>query len=333
MGRLKKEIFLPLYHKKGSFVMKKEFSLPSGLYTLSVVTWEPEDTAPKGVVQIVHGISEHIERYHDFALFLTAQGFLVTGCDLPGHGKTAQGPDEMGFFAPSKGWQKVTDALYDLAQYTKNTYEGLPFFLLGHSMGSFLVRTMMIRWPDLAAGYLLSGTGQPPAAALRSGLGMTKFARVIHGVRSRRQWVSDLTMGSYNLAFHPARTDHDWLSRDPQVADRYEADPLCGFLPTVSLFRDLLDGLNFIGNPKYIARIDPDIPVFIFSGEHDPVGERGFGVRRVHERFLEAGCQKVTLKLYPEGRHEMLNETNAQDVYGDVLDFLTGVLEAKDDLS
>ena len=310
--------------------MKKEARLPflEGRFHLHVIHWIPDQTPYKAVIHLVHGISEYLNRYEDFATYLTAHGFVVVGCDLPGHGLSAPGPEDYGYFAPKDGWRLVTRALLELADSIQEEYPDLPFFLMGHSMGSFLVRTMMIDRPNLARGVILSGTGQLRAKTLAIGSKMTGLAVRAWGPRARSRRIEHLSTGSYHRQFDPFRTVADWISRDPAVVDRYLADPLCTFRPTVSLFRDIIDGLRYIGDHSRIARMNPNIPYLIFSGDHDPVGENGEGVRRVFYAFIRAGFTSVRLKLYPEGRHEMLNELNRDEVYEDVLAWLNKYLEA-----
>ena len=309
--------------------MKKErlYTTSDGTFTLHTIGWLPDDQSPRAVLQIVHGISEYMDRYDDFATYLMLHGIIVIGCDLPGHGKTATCSDDYGYFADKDGWTLVVRALNDLASSLKQSCPHLPFFLMGHSMGSFLVRTMMIDYPDLANGVILSGTGQPQDRLLRSGLAITNFSVRLLGPRARNKGIEQLAMGAYNRQFAPSRTTADWISRDTVVVDRYTADPLSNFLPTVSLFRDLLEGLIYIGDSNNHNTLNQETPVFIFSGDQDPVGENGVGVRRVVHALHQAGCHNIQLKLYPNGRHEMLNELNRQEVYVDILTWLNKQIE------
>jgi len=310
--------------------MRKEARLPflAGRFHLHVIHWIPDEIPCRGVIHLVHGISEYINRYEDFATYLNGHGFVVVGCDLPGHGLTAPGPEDYGYFAPKDGWKLVTQALLELADSIQDEYPDLPFFLMGHSMGSFLARTMMIDRPNLAQGVILSGTGQLRAKTVTFGSSVTNFAVRTWGPRARSRRIERMSTGSYHRQFDPFRTVADWISRDPEVVDRYLEDPLCTFLPTVSLFRDIIDGQRYIGDHRNIARMNPNIPYLIFSGDHDPVGERGEGVRRVFYALIRAGFTSVRLKLYPEGRHEMLNEINRGEVYEDILAWLNKYQEA-----
>ena len=302
----------------------QELSYPSsdGVHTVRGRVWLPEGE-PRGVVQIVHGVAEHVGRYDEAARFLADRGFLVCGEDHLGHGLTA-GAGELGFFAPKNGWDLVTRDVRRLRELAGERYPGVPYFLLGHSMGSFLTRTYLIRWPGTVDGAILSGTGQEPAPLVAFGRGAAGMLCALRGPRHVSGLIYQLSLGAYNRKFRPNRTSGDWISRDPEQVDAGLRDPLCSFRPTVSLFRDMMKGLQFIADPKNLARMDPDTPVYFFSGDQDPVGSMGRGVRRVEAMFRAAGCREVTVRLYPGGRHEMLHELNRQQVLDDLLAWLEG---------
>ena len=298
----------------------REFTYPSsdGVHQIHAAEWTPDITEPRGVVQLVHGISEYILRYAPFAEYLARYGFIVVGDDHLGHGKTASGPEEYGFIAEQDGWTHMADDVRALRVLTGEKYPGLPYFLLGHSMGSFLARTYLIRWPGTLTGAILSGTGQEPAPTVALG----KFLTGIGNPRKVNKLVNSLSLGAYNKKFAPNRTSADWISRDEQIVDAYVADPLCSFVPTAGMNHDMMGGLQFIAGKENLSRMDKDTPVYFFSGDKDPVGGMGEGVRKVCGSFRDAGVKDVTLKLYPGGRHEMLNETNRDEVYADVLSWL-----------
>ena len=208
-------------------------------------------------------------------------------------------------------------------------FPGLPYFILGHSMGSFLTRTYLIRWPGTVTGAVLSGTGQEAGALVAFGQKLSALLCRIKGPDYVSPLVYQLSLGNYDRAFRPNRTDSDWLSRDQDSVDAFLADPLCGFQPTVGMFRDMLGGIRYIGDPVNAVRMDQYTPVLFLSGDHDPVGSMGRGVRRVEKLFREAGCRDVTVKLYPGARHEILNETNRAEVQQDLLDWLEKKLPQK----
>ena len=302
----------------------REFTFPSsdGEHQVHAVEWLPEGAAPKAVLQLVHGISEYILRYDDFARFLASHGVAVVGSDHLGHGGTARGREEYGFLAQKNGWDYLARDVHTLRELMGKRYPGLPYFLMGHSMGSFVARTYLIRWPGTLSGCILSGTGQEPPALVAAGKGIASLLCRIKGPRSRSKLVTNLSTGAYNKKFAPTRTGADWISRDTAVVDAYVADPMCRFAPTVGMFRDMMGALQFIADRGNLAAMDPDTPVYLFSGGQDPVGGMGSGVRKVFGFFQSAGVKDLSMKLYPGARHEMLNELERDQVYRDVLAWL-----------
>ncbi|MGN1002689.1 MAG: lysophospholipase [Oscillospiraceae bacterium] len=286
------------------------------------------DGPVRGVVQIAHGIAEHVERYDRFAAFLAENGFVVVANDHLGHGQSMKDPADQGFFAENGGWEVVVGDMRRLCRLTSDEFPGLPYFLFGHSMGSFLSRTFIIRFPELLDGVILSGTGQQLPAVVTGGRLVSSLEIRRHGRRYVSDRLDKLAFGSYNKAFAPARTPYDWLSRDTEQVDKYAADPLCGFKATAGLFSDMMGGIRFVSDPKNLPRMRKELPVFFLSGDKDPVGDQGKGVLRAYNGFLKAGMKDVTLKLYPGGRHEMLNELNYQEVQQDVLVWLESKLPA-----
>lgn len=309
----------------------EEFFFPSsdGRHRVHALRWLPENRKPRGALQLVHGISEYIGRYAPFAAWLADNGFLVVGHDHLGHGQTAGAPGELGFLSPQNGWHHLVEDVHTLRVLTEEQVPNLPYFLLGHSMGSFVVRTYLIDYPGTVDGCILSGTGQESPAVLFFGRLAAKLIRRVRGPKSISRFLTALTLGSYNAGFRPTRTGADWISRDTDVVDAYVADPLCRFVPTTGMFLDMTDGLLYISSPENLARMDPRTPVYLFSGRDDPVGGKGEGVQTVDSFFRVAGCRDHTVRLYPGGRHEMLNEINREEVYQDILDWLETHLPQK----
>lgn len=297
-----------------------DFTFPStdGRNELHVRRCDP-DGAPRGVVQIAHGIAEYAARYDDFTAFLAANGFVVVADDHLGHGQSVQSEDDLGFFAEQHGWELAVGDMRRLFELMRREFPALPYFLFGHSMGSFLSRTYLIKYPDGLTGCVLSGTGQQPGVMVMGGKLMSAREVKKNGPRFRSLSLNKLAFGSYNKAFEPRRTDVDWLSRDNAVVDQYVADPLCGFVATAKLMNDMMGGIEYNQKAENLARMNKALPVYFMSGDMDPVGANGKGVRQAAESFKKAGMQDVTVKLYPQGRHEMLNELNKQEVYADVL--------------
>ena len=306
------------------------FRFPScdGQHQIFSRQWTPEHGEPRGVVQLIHGVSEHIDRYAHVARFLTEHGFVAVGNDHLGHGRTAQGPDEYGFFSEKNGWRNVAGDVRRLRVLMGKKYPDLPYFILGHSMGSFLARTYLIDWPGTVTGAILSGTGQEPPHLLSLGWHIANTACRTRGQRSHSKLVERFSFENYNKQFAPVRTRADWISRDEGVVDAYLADPMCSFLPTSGMFRDMMEGLDYISQKGTLAQMDPSTPVLIFSGDRDPVGGNGKGVRKVADFFRRAGCTDLTVHFYPGGRHEMMNEINRDEVLSDLLAWLEGHLEA-----
>ena len=298
----------------------QEFYFPSsdGVHSVHVQEWLPEGQ-PRAVVQLVHGIAEHVARYDHLARFLTAHGYYVCGDDHLGHGKTAAGPDELGYTSEQDGWTHMVDDLHALRRLTGEKYPGIPYLLLGHSMGSFLSRTYLIRYPGDVDACALSGTGQQAPALVAFGALFAKLERARLGSHGRSALIQKLCFGAYNNQFKPVRTPNDWISRDDAVVDAYNADPFCQFWPTVTLFGDMMGGIKLIAAPDNLSKMDKATPVYFFSGALDPVGDSGKGVQRAYQSFLNAGCQDVSIHLYPNGRHEILNELNREEVYSDLL--------------
>ena len=298
------------------------FYFPScdGQHRCHAQEWLPESPI-RAVVQIVHGVSEHIGRYDRIAHFLNDHGILVCGEDHLGHGKTAV-KGEYGYFAKKGGWELVTGDVRKLRQIQGEKYPGAPYFLLGHSMGSFLTRTYLCRYPGELSGAILSGTGQEPPALVAAGKAAAGVLCALKGGNRVSPLIYKLSLGAYNEKFKPNRTRADWISRDEKEVDRYLADPLCTFSMSTAMFRDMMGGLQYISDPKVLSRMDPHTPVYLFSGEDDPVGAMGKGVEKVHGFFQSHGTKDLTLKLYPGGRHEMFNELNREEVYQDLLHWL-----------
>ena len=285
------------------------------------------DAAPRAVIQIEHGIAEHINRYDDFASFLAENGFVVVGDDHLGHGQTIANPEEQGFFAEENGWDYVVRDMDTLRDLMHREYPDLPYIFFGHSMGSFLTRTYLIRHPDKYDAAIISGTGQQSKALVFAGWAASQLMVKSKGAHADGQQLNDMAFGSYCKRIPDARTPFDWLSRDPENVDKYIADPLCGFVAKVSLYRDMMSGIRFIGNQKNVDKMNKDAPIYFMSGEEDPVGDYGVGVEKAYKAFCDAGVKDVMIRLYPGGRHEMLNEINRADVYRDILKWINSKMD------
>ena len=280
------------------------------------------DAEPRAIVQIIHGIAEYIDRYDEFMSFLADNGIIAVGTDHLGHGKSIESDEQTGFFAYDNGWDYVVRDEEVLRLAMHENYPELPIIVFGHSMGSFMTRTLLIRYPDAFNAAIISGTGNQGAALVNGGLFMGNLVTGLKGAHHYSKILNNLAFGSYNKIYENPKTEYDWLSRDEANVQKYIDDPLCGFIPTCSLFRDMMTGVKFITNKKNLTAMNKDMPVYFMSGDMDPVGECGKGVQKAYNNFLEAGMKDVSIKLYPGGRHEMLNEINKDEVYSDILTWL-----------
>ena len=280
------------------------------------------DAEPRAIVQIIHGIAEYIDRYDEFMSFLADNGIIAVGTDHLGHGKSIESEEQTGFFAYDNGWDYAVRDEEVLRLAMHENYPELPIIVFGHSMGSFMARTLLIRYPDAFNAAIISGTGNQGAALVNGGLFMGNLVTGLKGAHHYSKFLNNLAFGSYNKIYDNPKTEYDWLSRDEANVQKYIDDPLCGFIPSCSLFRDMMTGVKFITNKKNLTAMNKDMPVYFMSGDMDPVGECGKGVQKAYNNFLEAGMKDVSIKLYPGGRHEMLNEINKDEVYTDILAWL-----------
>lgn len=280
------------------------------------------DAEPRAIVQIIHGIAEYIDRYDEFMSFLAENGIIAVGTDHLGHGKSIENEEQTGFFAYENGWDYVVRDEEVLRLAMHENYPELPIIVFGHSMGSFMTRTLLIRYPDAFNAAIISGTGNQGAALVNGGLFMGNLVTGLKGAHHYSKFLNNLAFGSYNKIYENPKTEYDWLSRDEANVQKYIDDPLCGFIPSCSLFRDMMTGVKFITNKKNLTAMNKDMPVYFMSGDMDPVGECGKGVQKAYNNFLDAGMKDVSIKLYPGGRHEMLNEINKDEVYADILAWL-----------
>ena len=294
---------------------KTDFTFLSsdGKTRLHGIAWVPEDVTPVAVLQLVHGVAEYIGRYDDFARFLNSHGVIVVGHDHLGHGLSLPEGGTPVYFGDGNTWNTPVDDIYVLHTKLKEQYPHLPLLLMGHSMGSFLSRTYLIRYPGTVKAAVIMGTGWQPRAAITGGLAVANAVAAVAGESATSDLVTELAFGSYNKLFAPNRTKVDWLSADESNVDDYIADPLCGADATVGLFRQMLHGLRFNQRQSNLRRMDADTPVLFVAGDKDPVGSCGKGVIQSCEAFRAAGVRDCTLKLYPGLRHEILNEKPQRD--------------------
>ncbi len=303
------------------------FLSTDGKTQLHGMRWEPDGGSVRAVLQICHGVAEHIARYDAFARYLNGLGIAVVGHDHLGHGLSLPEGGTPVYFGESNTWNTVVDDIYVLHQRIRLWYPDVPLCIMGHSMGSFLTRTYLIRYPGTVKAAIIMGTGWQPKAVIVGGMAVAKAVGAVVGENGTSDLVTNLAFGAYNKLFAPNRTSCDWLSADEGNVDAYMADPLCGADATVGLFRQMLSGIRFNQKLSNLRQMDPRIPVLFVAGEKDPVGDCGNGVRRTYQEFRRAGVQDCTLKLYPGLRHEILNEkAQQQQIFEDIGQWLTSKL-------
>ena len=298
--------------------MRTDFWYDSkGAGKIHACRWTPEGQ-PKAVVQIVHGIAEFVERYDDFANFLTGHGIAVVGEDHMGHGQSINGDGIQGYF--HGGWFTAIEDTMQLMRDTMEAYPGVPYILFGHSMGSFMARTILCKYP--ASGIhaaIICGTGWQPSFALPALIKVVEGICKKTGETNPNETLQGMVFGSYNKKVEHPRTTFDWLTRDAKIVDDYIAHPLCGFTASCGLLREMMKGIHYIQQKNNLAAMNKDLPVFFIAGGDDPVGPYGKGVQKCADTFVSVGMTDVKTKIYPLCRHEILNEINKEEVYEDVL--------------
>ncbi len=294
------------------------FDSATGLCKIHFYMYTPEK--PKAVLMLSHGMCEYIERYEDFAEFLCKNDIAFCGHDHIGHGKSVSSEDMLGFFGSERGYINMVRDIHRMAQLVRMQFPGVPRFLLGHSMGSFLARIYISKYRDGWRGVILTGT----AGGISGSVPLRRFIDLAlhnHGELYRLKFGTRLAFGIFNLRTENHRTKDDWLSRDDENVDRYLADPKCNFMFTTAGYRDLLNALHSCNSRAVIENTPKNVPILFLSGGMDPVGEYGSGVRSAARKYLDCGCN-VTLRIYREARHELLFELNKKEVYEDILEFM-----------
>ena len=290
---------------------------------LNVLVCLPEGR-PRAVLQMTHGMVEYIGRYEELARFLAGQGIAAVGHDHLGHGGTAATKEDYGYFGRPDGNRLLLDDIFAVTRWAKAlpALAGLPWFLLGHSMGSFYARQYLCEHGGELSGAILMGTGWQPRAAALAGRALCHLLATFKGWHYRSKLVDGMAFGSYNRSFAPARTSKDWLNRDGREVDRYLADERCSFRFTLNGYDSLFTGLARLCDKRLLAQVPKDLPLLFLSGADDPVGSRGKGVERAAQSLRDAGVRHIAVKLYPAARHELLLELNRQEVFADIQAFM-----------
>ena len=302
---------------------KEEFYIKSrnGKDQLYCNHWMAEGQT-KAVVQIVHGMVEHIQRYDSFARFLIEHQIAVIGHDHLGHGYSVKEPDDFGYFSDKDGSNVVIRDMYQVTRYARKRYPGIPIILLGHSMGSFFTRKYMTVFGNRINGVILLGTGYHGFVEAAAGRTLADVIGKIKGRHYRSQLLYKLMLGSMNRRIETVRTPYDWLSRDTKIVDQYEKDERCQFQFSSGACSDFFQILAELAWKKYFQRIPKLLPILLASGKEDPVGNYGKGVEKVYKQFSDLGIRDLEIKLYDDMRHELLNEIGKEEVYEDILFWL-----------
>ncbi len=304
--------------------IRKEFTFRSrdGITECHAFSWAPDDNKVKAVLQIVHGMVEYMERYDDFANFLTRHGFLVVGNDHLGHGRTAKTADDLGYFAEKDPDTILVRDVHRLKKTIQSQYPGIPYYILGHSMGSFIFRKYLTMYGKGIDGAIVMGTGTMPAAVTGMGVFMTNFQKVFYGDRHKSPFITKIAFGSYNKKIDAPHSANDWLTTETSIVDKYDKDPFCTFKFSLNAYRTLFKLLAYVCKKSNLTEIPDSLPIYVMSGEDDPVGNYGQGPKAVYEQYKALGIKDVTLKLYPGCRHEILNEKIHMEVYEDILNWI-----------
>ena len=302
-----------------------DFKSTSGLCDVFVQSAAPTDfNDVKGVVQIAHGMAEYSNRYAEFAMKLAENGYAVFVNDHLGHGKSVADKDDLGFFGEN-GVDSLVEDMKKVTEIAKQEYPDMPFFLFGHSMGSFLARAYTAKYGRFLSGAIYCGTSGPnPAAGM--GIALAKYLEKTKGDHHRSGFLNSIAFGTYNKRTDK-RTDFDWLSRNGEEVDKYIADELCGYCFTTNGFETLFSVLKQVSAPSWFKKVPTSLPILLISGGDDPVGEYGKGVKKVFESLKSTGHTKTLMKLYAGARHELLNETNKQDVMDDIVYWLNKITD------
>ena len=291
---------------------------------LASYLWTPRE--PRAMVQLAHGMCEHLLRYEEFAEILAAHGFLVFGHDHLGHGQTAQNADGLGFIAPDGGAELLVEDVHRLSLHVKAQFPHLPLVLFGHSMGSFVVREVLARYGKDYSAAIICGTGGPETPA-GAGKLLAKLLMLFYGKRHRSRLLKSIAFAGYNQKCGKGCDPNAWLSRDADVVARYNADPLCGYIFTLRAYYDLFTLVETVSRRDWAGRLPKGLPLLLVSGEDDPVGGFGKGVRAVEKRLCEVEIADLTAILYPNMRHEILNEIERESVWSDIKQWLEQKLQ------
>lgn len=299
----------------------KNFNLKTSDGTV-LVCYKWENKSPNFVVQIAHGMLDHSGRYDKFAQFLNKNGAVIYSEDHRGHGKTAGNLENIGHLADKDGMNKVADDILLLNDHIKSEYPDLPIVVVGQSLGSILLRLALIKDKDFADICIFTGAGADPGIKGRIGLFIISFLKLFGG-KKRNKSLNNLLFNDFNKPFKPVKTPFDSLSRDEEVVKAYMNDPYCVHVPSVQFFYDMVKASIFVNKKSNILKTDLSKPILFVSGSMCAVGEFGKGITKLFENYKSYGVKDVELKLYKDGRHDILNEINREEIYNDILKWIS----------
>ena len=300
-----------------------QFLSSNGVNTIKGKIWKTETTEIRGIIQVVHGMVEHIDRYDRFADEMSKKGYLVVGHDHLGHGYSVLSKDEYGFFGEKGGDEYLIRDIHQLHKKMEKEYPNVPYFLLGFSMGSFLVRRYLIEYPkEKLAGAVIMGTGKHCYLESAMGVALTKYLKKAKGHRYISSFVDYLVIGALQRNIKNRKTESDWLTTKEEEVEKYRQNPMCNFTFTVSAYHDLFETLRILEKPNNLRRMSKDIPIILMSGAEDPVGDRGRAVLKLKKQYERLGIKQLECKLYEKARHELFNEYNREQVIADLIQWL-----------
>ncbi len=303
-------------------MIQEHFSFLSadGKTQIHAVKWMPDTREWSAVLQITHGMQEYIERYQEFAGFLTDHGFLVVGHDHLGHGDSVSSPEDYGYFTEKNPSDTLVSDMHTLRSMVQKENPSLPYFMLGHSMGSYMLRKYITMYPENLWGAIIVGTGSMPDATMKLGMKLCRMFKTLRGWHFKSRLIKKLSFaGPYQQYDVTGQNiENNWLTKDLKIAEKYYQDPKCAYAFTVNGYYGLMEAVYYDNQPENIAKIPKTLPIFLVSGEKDPVGDMGAGVKKVYHQYQAAGMEDITWKLYENDRHELLNELDRREVFEEI---------------
>lgn len=307
----------PLHSDHSTMMRKFSFTSHDHTTTIHGYLWVPKIPV-RAILQISHGMTEHIVRYDSFARYLNTKGVLVVGHDHLGHGDSVQSEDLRGYFAEKDGDKIVIHDLYQITRHIHEQYPGIPYFILGHSMGSFFARRFIAYYGNEIDGAIILGTGYKKPLTINSAIAITSLVGKFKKPQETSKLIETCGFGHFNKKIPMSKTPKDWLSKDTKIIEEYLNDPACMFEFTINGYETLFKSIRIACDPRLMEKMPKTLPVLIASGEDDPVGDYGEGVKTVYKMFSEVGMQDVSLRLYPNDRHELLNESDREQIFQDI---------------